>query len=87
MSNHSAGYIVSEILWKLDRKGIFNNMSKEEAGNLIVDIASVVNDYDGNIAEALEGTGEKYGVCYYCEKYSPNGLDEDGLCPDCQKKF
>lgn len=84
MSNHAAGYLISAVLRKIDEKGLFDNLSKEEAAEIIVDAGSLVEMVDGNFPEAVAGIAEKYNICYYCGDYKHEGLNEDGLCSKCE---
>lgn len=83
MSVSDAGYVINDVLNLLVGKGLFDDMSKEKASNVILDIANIVKFYNGNIDLALEGLNHKFNICRNCNGYSLEGLDEYDNCPRC----
>ena len=85
MSNHYASYAINEVLIKLDNAGVFDNLPKEDVGNLLTSLKSIAWEYDCNTGEILDEIGVKYNICEYCNEYAPEGLDDDNYCKNCRK--
>jgi hypothetical protein len=82
MSNHEGGRLLNNVILKLDEKGVFEFLGKEETHKFLKEIVNLAQrTYDCNSEEILEGYTSRFQICYICLESSENLLD--GLCAKC----
>ena len=82
MSNHSASYLLNEVLHLLEQRGVFDLLEKQRTQELVLEIIRLAGRYDCNPGEILDEIDQRLGICSYC---LTSQLDlVDGICSACR---
>ena len=82
MSDHSASYLLNEVLRLLEQRGIFELLGKRQTQELVLEILRLSERYDCNPGEILDEIGQRLGICSYCLTPQPDLID--GKCGACR---
>lgn len=81
MSNHSASYLLNDVLHMLEKRSVFELLGKQHTYELILEIIENADHYDCNQSEILLEIGPRLGICYLCLNKSDN--IKNSLCEEC----
>ncbi|MCB2299893.1 hypothetical protein [Clostridium tagluense] len=82
MSNHSASYMLNNILYTAKDMRIFEAIGEEKTRKFALELVKIGKRYDCNNNEILYSIGEEIGICYLCLKETDD--IEEGLCKKCR---
>jgi recombinational DNA repair protein RecR len=84
MSDHMGSHMLNEVLQLLEQRSVFEQMGRQAAQQLVLDIVRLSNRYDCNPGEILDEIGERLAICSYCLSAKPDV--REGLCGDCRTR-
>jgi hypothetical protein len=76
--------MLNKVLLLLEEHGVFAQMEREEAQQLVLDIVKLSDHYDCNKSEILEEVGERLGICWVCRTAKPDLIK--GICVACRAR-
>lgn len=83
MSNHQGSYLLNDLIAKLDEKGVFDFLGKENTYAFLKEMVQLAEwKYDCNSGEILDGYTSRFEICNCCLESSAEL--QDGLCPQCR---
>lgn len=74
--------MLNRVLLLLEERGVFAQMQREAAQQLVLDIVKLADRYDCNENAILEEIGERLGVCWVCRTAKPDLIDD--ICVACR---